>query len=341
MRTLIVGAGALGGLIAARMESVEIPVHLATRDRKAAEVLLAQGLRVSGVGGSVSVRARYVAPIEDYEGQEKFDLVLLATKAPEALLVASRLMPLLVPGGTLLPIQNGAVPKILGDQLGGQVLGGLSNLGATMHAPGSYEQRNAGHLLIGELSGGLGDRVARIAGLLGRAIEIRTSAHFPGALWAKLIVNCAVTTVGAIAGSTMREFSRLASGREVFRQSYDEALRVALASGIRPERMLVEPIPPGWSPDDGRRSGDYDTLMDDLVAAYGDLKPSMLQDFERGRRTEIEYLNGYVARLGSQAGLRVAMNAAITDMVHLIEEGKKRPAPDRLADLLETAGRRV
>jgi 2-dehydropantoate 2-reductase len=58
---------------------------------------------------------------------------------------------LLEPGGTLLPIQNGSVPQMLGDQLGECVLGGLSNLGATMTEPGIYEQRNAGHLLIGEL----------------------------------------------------------------------------------------------------------------------------------------------------------------------------------------------
>jgi 2-dehydropantoate 2-reductase len=92
--------------------------------------------------------------------------------------------------------------------------------------------------------------------------------------------------------------------------------------------MIVDPVPP---------SDGYEAWIDQILAAYGDLKPSMLQDFERGRRTEIDFINGYVARLGRQAGVPVAMNAAITGMVHRIEQGLTRPDPARLDDLLREA----
>jgi 2-dehydropantoate 2-reductase len=71
------------------------------------------------------------------------------------------------------------------------------------------------------------------------------------------------------------------------------------------------------------------------MGGYGDAKSSMLQDLERGRRTEIDFINGYVAQLGRKAGVPVSMNAAITDLVHLIEQGKSEPHPARLKELLK------
>jgi len=155
MRTLIVGIGALGGVVAARLRAVGVPVRLATRNAESAARLKASGLRVIGVGGSLTVEASEVAAVDEYSTRDTFDLIVLATKANDAIQVAPRLVELLRSGGTLLPIQNGGVAQVLADRLGdNRVLGGLSNLGATMTAPGVYEQRNAGHLLIGEVAGG-------------------------------------------------------------------------------------------------------------------------------------------------------------------------------------------
>jgi 2-dehydropantoate 2-reductase len=96
--------------------------------------------------------------------------------------------------------------RILIVGIGAFVLGGLSNPGVTMVKPGVYEQRNGGNLLIGELAGGLCDRVANIAQTLGRAIETRVTPNLRGALWAKLLLNCSVTTIAAIAAQTMRQY---------------------------------------------------------------------------------------------------------------------------------------
>lgn len=338
-RILIVGIGALGGTIATRAINAGIPVWLATRTAESARVLRSSGLRVSGVGGSAVADSVPVAPIEQYQAADKFDLILLATKAHDAIEIAPLLSTLLASGGTLLPIQNGSVSQILTDRLGdGVVLGGLSNLGATMVKPGVYEQRNAGHILLGELAGGLSSRVAKVADALKGGIEIRVSANMRGAIWAKLLLNCSVTTIGAIAGQTMRQYITSLAGKEAFRGSYDEALLVALASGTQPERMIVDPIPPG-SKGTSVPGPDYDVWIEQILAGYGDSKPSMLQDFERGRRTEIDFINGYVAQLGKQMGLPVAMNVAITDMVHLIEQGQIQPHPTRLDDLLRRVKR--
>src|SRR5499427_7572407 len=199
MKTLIIGIGALGGLIAARLRAASLPVWLATRDSEQADKLTASGLRVTGMGGAANVQATAIAPLDAYEADDKFELVLLATKAHDAIEAAPRLSSLLGPNATLLPIQNGGVPLMLAERLGSCVLGGLSNLGATMEAPGIYQQRNAGHLLIGELAGGESERIDRVYRWLERAVDVRATRNLRGAVWSKLLVNCSVTTIGAIA----------------------------------------------------------------------------------------------------------------------------------------------
>jgi 2-dehydropantoate 2-reductase len=336
MKTLIVGMGALGGVIAARLLAAGGSAWLATRDRASAEALKSSGLHVTGIGGEARAMPQHIAPLEDFQ-RDRFDVIVLATKAHAAIELGPVLADCLANGGLLLPIQNGGVPAMLAERLGeNRVLGGLSNLGATMYAPGVYEQRNAGHLLIGEFAGGVSERAERVKAWLGRGGEIRLSANLRGAMWSKLLLNCSVTTLGAVAGCTMRQYIDTPDGRRAFRGAYDEALNVALASGVQPERMLVEPIPPGWH---GRSEPgeSYDAWLATVLANYGDLKPSMLQDFERGKTTEIDFINGYVAKLGRDLRVPTPVNAATTDIVHTIERGERQPTQMLLGEILRSA----
>jgi 2-dehydropantoate 2-reductase len=334
MKTLIVGIGALGGLIAARLRAAGVPVWLATRDAEQADRLRASGMRVTGMGGAVTVQATAIAPLDAYGAHDGFELVVLSTKAHDAIEAAPKLSLLLGSNATLLPIQNGGVPQMLGERLGSCVLGGLSNLGATMEAPGIYEQRNAGHLLIGELAGGESERTGRVLRWLERAVEVRATRNLRGAVWSKLLVNCSVTTIGAIAGGTMRDYMASPEGRQLFNRTYDEALKVALATGAQPETMLVGPIPPGWR-EDGVASEGRDTWIAKILTAYGDVTPSMLQDIRRGRRTEIDFINGYVVKTARQFGLDAPFNAAIVETVHAITSGRLAPNPGLLTQVLQ------
>ena len=333
MRILIVGIGALGGTIATRAKHAGLSIRLAARNTDSANILRRSGLRVSGIGGEVRVDAIEVAALEDYAKEERFDLILLATKAQDALDAAPCLVDLLAPEGVILPIQNGGVARVLADRLGeDKILGGFSNLAATMLEPGVYEQKNAGHLVIGELASGVSDRVQQVARALGQAIEVRISSNLNGAIWSKLLINCSVTTLGALCSQTMRQYVKTQAGMKVFRKTYEETLSVALAIGTRLERLTVDPIPPGW-PNSLAQEEHYKSWVETLLAFYGDIKPSMLQDFERGRKTEIDFINGYVMTLGHASGVPVHMNATITSLVHQIERGDLQPAPDRMNDL--------
>jgi 2-dehydropantoate 2-reductase len=285
----------------------------------------------------LSTEAGEVAPLAEYSVPGAFDLIVLATKAQDALDVAPSLVRLLAPGGTLLPIQNGGVPQMLASRLGERcVLGGLSNLTGTMLRPGRYEQTNAGYLLTGELGGGESDRCVRVRQWLGRAVSVKATPNFKGAVWSKLLLNCSVTTIGAIAGLTMRAYIDRPEGRELFYRTYEEALSAALASGVRPEKMLVDPIPPGWN---GRSiSGEaYNLWLIEILNGYGDAKASMLQDFERGRTTEIDFINGYVVDTARQFGVKTPMNTAIVETVHAITCGRSAPDPIHLGRILQNS----
>jgi len=341
MQMLIVGIGALGGTIAARALRAGLPVRLAARNTESAEALRRSGLRVSGIGGEVRADAIAVAALEDYGKGDQFDLILLATKAQDALEVAPHVVGLLAPEGVILPIQNGGVARALADRLGeDKILGGFSNLGATMVEPGVYEQKNAGHLLIGELAGGISERVERLARAFGRAIEVKVSSNLTGAIWSKLLINCSVTTLGALCSQTMRQYMETEAGKKVFRRTYEEALSVALAIGTRLERLAVDPIPPGWSNNSGAGE-DYDSWVKAVIDFYGDIKPSMLQDLERGRKTEIDFINGYVVTLGHASGMLVSINAAITELVHQIERGVLQPTRERMNELADQTCKRT
>ena len=333
MKTLVVGIGALGGLIAARLRAAGAPVGLATRDRESADRLRATGLRAMGLGGEARVEDLDVAPTETYRPADAFELIVLATKAREAVELAPRLAELLAPDGTLLPIQNGGVARSIADRLGDpRVLGGLSNLGATALAPGTFAQRNAGHLLIRELAGGQSPRAARVQAWLGQAVPVRVTPNLEGAVWSKLLVNCSVTTLGAVAGLTMRQYLGAPCGRALFEATYDEALRVARASGARLEPMLVEPAPPA------RPGPAYENWLTGVLAGYGDVKPSMLQDLEHGRPTEIDFINGHVVDRGRRLGVAVPVNAAIVETVHALSRGALVPSPHLLGQVLRAAG---
>ena len=96
--------------------------------------------------------------------------------------------------------------------------------------------------------------------------------------------------------------------------------------------LAVDPIPPGC-PSNIAAGEHYESWVEAVIAFYGDIKPSMLQDLERGHKTEIDFINGYVATLGHASGVPVHMNTTITGLVHQIERGVLQPTRERMNDL--------
>ena len=340
MRTLIVGIGALGGTIATRALAAGMPLSLATRTKETARSLRASGLRVSGVGGAAAATSFQARALEEYQG-DRFDLVLLATKAHEALEI-SPLLAALARAGRHAPLHPERRRLAVSSRIGLEATAARRDLQPRRHHAGAgpdraAQRRPSAHrraVRRGERARGPRRRRARPG--VGSARHAATCA---GAVWSKLLLNCSVTTIGAVAARTMREYMTSAEGR---------AVSGAPTTRRSPSRSPAAPAP---GADDGRPGAAGLAGHEASPAGARGLArphPRRLRGPQavdapglRARPpTEVDFINGYVADLGARMGVPVPINAAIAATVHLIEEKRLSPEPARLAELLRRAAER-
>jgi 2-dehydropantoate 2-reductase len=248
----------------------------------------------------------------------------------------------LAPEGYAVTLQNGIVEDRVAEVLGREcVVGALVGWGATMEAPGVYHMTSRGEVIVGELDGSLTPRIQRIKATLDAATPTTISTNIYGVLWSKLAINCAITTLGAITGQLLGTMLRRASLRRLSLAIISEVVDVATALGITLEpvggtldlqRLYLAP--------ERRARGLAPGLLVKhvLILAVGlkfrRLKSSMLQSLERGRRPEVDVMNGMVVERGKEAGVATPVNRALTEMIHEIEQGKRRIEPANLEPLL-------
>jgi 2-dehydropantoate 2-reductase len=167
------------------------------------------------------------------------------------------------------------------------------------------------HLIVGELAGGatsLAPELADIATFLGQAgIPVRISDNVEGELWVKLVMNCAYNAISALTRSNYGRLVATPHAREIMRDVVQEIQQVAHA------KRIVIPI---------------ENLLDTvyrLADAMPEATSSTAQDIARGRRTEIDHLNGYVARQGDLLDIPTPVNRTLHALVKLLEESATSP----------------
>ena len=212
-----------------------------------------------------------------------------------------------------------------------------------MHAPGVYERTSDGELVVGELDGRLTPRVQGLGATLDTVTPATVSDNIYGVLWSKLAINCVITTLGAVTGQLLGEMLQRATVRRLALSIVSEVVDVAQAQGID-----LEPV--GGTLDLerlylslARRAGGFGldliprhTLILIVGLRFRKLKSSMLQSLERGRRPEIDFMNGYVVEKGKENGVPTPVNEALTGLVQEIEAGARHFTPQNL-DGLRTA----
>jgi 2-dehydropantoate 2-reductase len=271
-----------------------------------------------------------------------FDVILLAMKATGVEAAARDAAAQLEPDGFVVTLQNGIVEDRVGEILGRErVIGALVGWGATMHAPGIYEMTSRGETTIGELDGTASDRVQRLQHLLEAATPTTVTHNIYGALWSKLAINCVITTLGAVTGQRLGAMLRRGKVRRLALAIVSEVLDVAQAQGITPEPVggTLDLARLYLSPKRRRRSfGPRLLSRHAIMLAVGikfrRLKSSMLQSMERGRRPEIDFMNGHVVTYAQKVGVPAPVNAALVAMVNKIETGRLASHPDNLQSLI-------
>jgi 2-dehydropantoate 2-reductase len=333
---LLMGCGSVGGVIAGGLLRAGHDLAIVTANEKISRAINAGGLHITAPEGRHKVAATACAEMGEVDGH--FDVVLLAMKATEVEQAARDAADYLSPDGFVVTLQNGIVEDRVAAIVGQErVIGGLVGWGATMQAPGAYEMTSRGEIVIGELDGQVTPRVQQLEQALDRAVPTSISSNIYGVLWSKLAINCVITTLGAVTGQLLGEMLRQATVRRLALAIASEVIDVAQAHAV-----VLEPV--GGTLDihklylpPERRSGGFGldlvpkhAIMGLVGFRFRRLRSSMLQSIERGRRPEIDFMNGYVVERAREKGVAAPVNAALAAMVREIEAGTRRTTPSNL-----------
>jgi 2-dehydropantoate 2-reductase len=332
-RVAVVGAGAIGGTTAAFLAKAGWDVELVCKHQKTVDLAADPGLHVCGVRGDHNVKVKAVKKIADLTAS--FDIVLLATKATDCADAARALLPLLGDDGFVVSLQNGICEDVIAEVLGRErVVGCVVGWGATMHGPGELEVTSEGEFVIGNIDGNPDQRLPRLKEMLDCVVPTRISPNIMGELYSKLIINSCINSLGVIAGLRLGKLLAHRRVRSVFIRIMHEAMAVAHAM-----KLKVEPGSGGKL--DYYRFLNNPSLLSRLWRhvfirmigfKYRRIKSSSLQSLERGRLTEVDFLNGYICDKGREYRVPTPVNAAVVRMIKEIEAGTRKIAPANLLD---------
>jgi 2-dehydropantoate 2-reductase len=333
----IMGSGAIGSVVGGLLTRAGHDVTLIDQWPAHVDAMKANGLRLSGTCGDHVVKVRALHLYEAQAIEEPFDVIFLAVKSYDtdwATLFALR--HLAEPDGVMVDFQNGMNDERVAALAGRErTLGCVITISAGLYEPGHAMRTDTGAVgfKIGELDGRQTPRVDQLVRILNDVAPTRATTNLPGERWSKLAVNCMANPLAGLSGYGSAEIRTETTPRRIAIHIAAEVIGVGRAAGHE-----VEPIF-GIGPQrfvDAANGRGLDTLEADMAAGAGSLaggRPSLLQDVMRGRRTEIDELNGYVVEAGRRFGVPTPVNEAVVREVHRHGVGRLKPDPRNLEPL--------
>jgi 2-dehydropantoate 2-reductase len=302
-RVAVMGAGAVGSFFGGMLARAGAPVTLIARAAHA-DAIMAGGLMIESYRFPKPERIP-VEAVTSADGVRGAQIVLLCVKTLDTESAAQAILPHLAPGAIVVSMQNGVdnVERIRASS-GIEALGAAVYVAAEMAAPGHVKHTGRGDLIVGAWPGTAGAAAAaRVAHCFTRAgIQCLVAEDIRGPLWMKMLMNCAYNAISALGRARYRRMAARAEIREVMRYAIEEAVAVARADSIPlPVANFVET---GWK----------------LAETMGDAMSSTAQDIMRGKKTEIDSLNGYIVRRGAALGVATPVNRSLHGLIKLLEE---------------------
>lgn len=299
IRVAIVGAGALGSVIGGALAQGGADVTLVTRNRAHVEAVNRDGLVMRGNGGDQRVRLAAITPDA---AREPVDLVIVLAKSFHTESALRAALALVGPDTTVISLQNGlghedTLAAIVGAD---KVIAGKTYVGGVLLAPGLVIAGVEGkETIVGELDGVVSPRVEALAATFRKAgLDIVVSDNIRGAMWDKLLVNVATGALAAVTRLTYGDLYDVPEIEATALAAVAEAMAVARAQGVA---LRTTDPREAWT-----------KASAGLPAAF---KTSMLQSLEKGSVTEVDYINGAVARAGARLGVPTPVNATLVACV--------------------------
>ena len=327
----VIGAGAIGGVTVAWLASGGWDPILVCKHAETARLVNEQGLAISGLKGQHRVKLRAVERIDQLPGPQ--EIIFIATKATDLAEVAAQAEPFLMPRGMAVSLQNGICEEALAQVVGPlRTVGCVVGWGATMLGPGRLEITSPGEFVLGCLEGRPEPRLEQLAAMLGALWPTRITTNILGELYAKLIINACINTLGAASGLVLGQLLARRDARRLFVAVMREAMAVAAAMGLKVAKGGGGKLDYYAFLAGGSWWAGFKRNLTIRVIGfkYRRIKSSSLQSLERGRPTEIDYLNGYICAKGRELSVPTPVNDALVGMIKEIEAGQRAIDPGNL-----------
>ena len=350
-RIAIIGAGAVGGYLGAYLARAGRDVVVFDPWPEHVEAIRRDGLRLTGMTEAetlaVPVRACHLTEMQGLVREAPIDVAIVAVKSYDTGWATTAIAPYLSPTGYVVSAQNGINEDRIAGVVGwGRTVGCMVGYGFTvdLHAPGQIRRTGPRRppgtpsLEVGEVHGRATERTRRLAEILADADSTGVTTNLWGIRWSKLCVNGMRNGLSAATGLGGNARDSHPVLRRITIRLGAEGVRVGRALGYDLESIA------GLAPDLLVAAGDGDAgalaAVEDKILAgttgttRSDLqRPSMGQDIAKGRRTEIDFLNGEIAARGEAAGIPTPTHSALTEIVRRVERGTLQPAPETVLHL--------
>lgn len=301
MKIVIVGPGAIGCLLGAFLSKTKEEIWILDNKKERAETLSQQGIIIEGISGNWQAKVNVTHNPREIE---KVDLVIIAVKSYHTKEAIVFVKPLIGEDTNVLTLQNGIgnieiISEIVGNE---KVIGGITNLGATLLNPGHTRHAGKGDTVIGRLDGKIPVELRTIREVFNKAgIETKISRDIKGLMWSKLIINVGINALTAITRLNNGRLIEFEGTRKILREAVSEATKIAKRKRIK--LIYDDPL----------------AKVEAVCEATATNVSSMLQDILKKKRTEIDFINGVIVRQAQELGIPAVVNLILVDLVKTIE----------------------
>jgi 2-dehydropantoate 2-reductase len=346
-RIAIVGAGAVGGYVGGTLAHLGHDVTLIDPWPEHVEIIRSRGLELDGVTPeekfTVKPRILHLTEVQGL-ARTPVDVALVAMKSYDTLWATALIAPYLSERGFVVSLQNCMNEETIAGVVGwGRTVGAVASLiSVDLYEAGRIRRTIARGgdkytiFRIGEPHGRITPRVEELVEWFRGIDSAKATTNLWGERWSKLAQNAMGNGVTAASGLTSGDCLRDPAIRRFQIRLAGEAVRVGQALGYQLEKIR------GAEPELYVRATDGDSAaLSELEALIvpkagsnprADVqRPSMAQDILKGRRTEIDAMNGYIARKGAEVGIPAPSHTRLAAIVTRIERGELRPSPSLLA----------
>lgn len=348
-RILILGAGAVGGYIGAYLARSGRDVILADPWVEHVEVMRRDGLRLQGTSPeecfTTPVRALHLGELQSLRREQLVDIVFISLKSYDTAWASMLLRDVLAPGAVVVVMQNSINEPTVAEVLGWPcVLGGIANkIVVELIQPGfirrAIAKGGAGFEVfrVGEPHGRITPRAKLIAEMLSEVDSTKITPALWGERWSKLVQNAMSNAVASVSGLSTRSYIEEPSTRRLSIRVAGESAHVGQAIGYPLEPINGEAPElwiEAWREAEGTASGNgafkraEEVVLGIASRMEYTARPSMAQDLAKGRRSEIEHINGMVVQEAANHGVEAPINAALLKRVREIELGRATPSLD-------------